>query len=70
MEQCCGLLAVEKVPKYTTISAPILPRERDISLALAPRCNFLIIEHSSGPLSEEIVQGKHYDFSTYLAKSP
>jgi hypothetical protein len=68
MEQCCGPLTVEIVPGYTAISGPILPREREISLAHAPRFNFLIIEHSSGPLAVENVPGKHYDFSTYLVK--
>jgi hypothetical protein len=68
MEQCCGPLAVEKIPGYTAISASILPREREISLAHAPRCNFLFIEHSCGPIAVEIFPGKHYYFSTYLAK--
>jgi hypothetical protein len=45
-----------------------LPREREISLAHTPKCNFLIIEHSCSPLAVEIVPGKHYDFSIYLEK--
>jgi hypothetical protein len=31
-------------------------------------CCFLIMEQCCGPLSVEIVSGKHIDFSTYLAK--
>jgi hypothetical protein len=57
-----------KFPGYTAISAPILPREREISLAHKPRCNFLIIEHSCDPLAVELVSGKHHDFSIYLGK--
>jgi hypothetical protein len=45
-----------------------LPRERELSLAHAQRCNFLIIEQCSGPLTVEIFPGKHCIFSTYLAK--
>jgi hypothetical protein len=48
-----------KFPGYTAISATILPREREIRLAHAPICNFLIIEHSCSPLAVEIIQGKH-----------
>jgi hypothetical protein len=44
MEQCCGRLAVEIVPGNIAISAPILPRERELSLAHAQRCSFLIME--------------------------
>jgi hypothetical protein len=43
--------------RKTAISAPILPREREISLAHAQRCNFLIIKHCCGPLAVEIVPG-------------
>jgi hypothetical protein len=50
------------------ISAPIWPRERELSLAHAQMCSFLIMDQSCGPLAVEIVQGKHCDFSTYLAK--
>jgi hypothetical protein len=50
------------------ISAPILSRERELSLEHAQRCSFLIMEHSCGPLAVQSVPGKHYDFSTYLAK--
>jgi hypothetical protein len=47
-----------------------MPRERELSLAHAHRCSFLIREQNCGPLAVEIVPGKHFDFSTYLAKSP
>jgi hypothetical protein len=50
------------------ISAPILPRERDLSLAHAQICTFLIMEQSCVPLAVEFVPGKHCDFRTYLAK--
>jgi hypothetical protein len=50
------------------ISAPILPRERELSLEHELRCNFMIIEHSCGPLALEIVTGKHCDFSNNLNK--
>jgi hypothetical protein len=52
----------------TAISAPTLPRERDLSLAHAQSCIFLIMEQCCGPLAVEMVPGKHCDFSTYLAK--
>jgi hypothetical protein len=68
MEQRCGPLTVEIVPGSTAISAPILPRERELSLAHAQKCNFLIIKQSSCPLAVEMVPGQHCDFSTYLAK--
>jgi hypothetical protein len=42
----------------TAISAPILPRERELKLAHAQKCSFLIMEHCSGPLAVEIVPGK------------
>jgi hypothetical protein len=57
MEQCCGSLAVEMIPGNTAISAPILRRERELSLALAQRCNFLIMEQCCGLLAVEIVPG-------------
>jgi hypothetical protein len=50
------------------ISAHILPREREFSLANAQRCSFLIMEQCCGPLAVEIIPGKHCDFSTSLAK--
>jgi hypothetical protein len=43
-------------------------RERELSLAHAQRCSFLIIEQSSSPLAVEIISGKHCDFRTYFAK--
>jgi hypothetical protein len=52
----------------TAISAPILLREREFNLAHAQRGSFLIMEQRCGPLAVEMVQGKHCDFSTYLAK--
>jgi hypothetical protein len=50
------------------ISAPILPRERELSLAHAQSCSFLIMEQCCGLLAEEYFPGKHCDFRTYLAK--
>jgi hypothetical protein len=46
------------------ISAHILPRERQLSLAHAQMCSFLITEQCCGPLAVEIIPGKHWDFST------
>jgi hypothetical protein len=60
MEQCCGTLSVEIVPgkqENTAISAPILPRGRELSLAHAQRTTFLNIEQCCGPLAVEIVPG-------------
>jgi hypothetical protein len=70
MVPCCGLLAVEMVPgkqENTAISAPILPRVRELSLAHAQRCNFLILKQCCGPLAVEMIRGNYCDFSTYLA---
>jgi hypothetical protein len=39
------------------ISAPILPRERELSLAHANRCSLLITEQCCGYLAVEIVPG-------------
>jgi hypothetical protein len=72
MEQCSGPLAVEIVPgkqENTAISAHILPKVRELSLADAQSCSFLIMEQCCGPLAVEIFPGKHCDFSTKLAKS-
>jgi hypothetical protein len=58
MEQGFGPLAAEIFPAKqlsTANSAPILPRERELSLALVQRCIFLIMEHCCGPLTVEIV---------------
>jgi hypothetical protein len=52
----------------TAISAHILPREPELSLGHAQRCNFLNITQSCGPLAVEIVPGQHCDFSSYLEK--
>jgi hypothetical protein len=68
MAQSSGQMAVELVSRNTAISAPILPREREFSLAHGQRCSFLIIKQGSSPLAVELVLGKHGDFSTYLAK--
>jgi hypothetical protein len=71
MEQCCGPLAVEFVPgkqENSAISAPILPRGRELSLAHAQRGNFLITEQCYGPLAVEMFPVNHYDFSTNLAQ--
>jgi hypothetical protein len=64
-------LAVEIIPgkqENTAISAPNLPRERELNLLHAQRCSFLIMENCCGHLAVEIISGKHCDFSTYLAK--
>jgi hypothetical protein len=50
------------------ISATLLPRERELSLAHAQRCIFLITEQSCSPLVVDMVPGKQCDFITYLAK--
>jgi hypothetical protein len=71
MEHCSCSLAVEFIPgkqESTEISAPILPRERELSLSHAQRCNFLIMEQCCGPLAIENISGKSCDFSTYVAK--
>jgi hypothetical protein len=47
MEQSYGTMAVEIVPgkqESTGISAPLLPRERELTLAHAQTCIFLIME--------------------------
>jgi hypothetical protein len=59
MEQISGALAVEIFHETTATSAPILPREPQLSLEHAQRCSFLIMEQFSGPLAVEIVPGKH-----------
>jgi hypothetical protein len=46
MEQCSVPLALENVPGNIAISAPILPRERELSLAHAQKCIFLFMEKS------------------------
>jgi hypothetical protein len=56
------------VPGNTAISAPILIRVRELSLAHEQRCSFLIMDQISGPLAVEKFPGKHCVFSTYLAK--
>jgi hypothetical protein len=68
MEQIFGPRQWKLFQESTAISAPILPREREISLAHAQRCSFLIMEQCCGPLAVEIVPGKHCDFRTYLGK--
>jgi hypothetical protein len=71
MEQCSGPLAVETVPgkqESTAISAPILPRGQELSLAHAQKCSFLVMEQCCGPLAVEIIAGNHCDFSTYHTK--
>jgi hypothetical protein len=50
------------------ISAPILPRERELCLEQAQSCSFLVMEQTFGPLAVEIVPGSDCYFSTYLAK--
>jgi hypothetical protein len=57
-----------KFPGIPAISASILPRERELTLAHVQRCSFLTMEEFCGPLVVGIVPEKHCDFSTYLAK--
>jgi hypothetical protein len=52
----------------TSISALMLPRERELSLAHWQRYRFLIMEQCCLPLEVEMIPGKHCDFITYLAK--
>jgi hypothetical protein len=71
MEQGSDPLAVEMIPEKqesTAISAPILPRERELSRANAQMCSFLIMEQCCGPEALENIPIKHGDFNTYLAK--
>jgi hypothetical protein len=68
MEQSFGPLAVEMDPGDTAISAPILPRERELSLEHAQRCSFLIMKQNCEFLPIEIVSEEHCEFSSYLAK--
>jgi hypothetical protein len=54
MEHSCGPLAVESFPgkqESTANSAPIFPRERELSLAHVQRCSFLIMDQCCGPLT-------------------
>jgi hypothetical protein len=72
MVQSCVPRAVGMVPGKqgsTAISAPILPRERELSLEHAQRSSFVIMEQCCGSLAVEMIPGKHCDFSNYLAKS-
>jgi hypothetical protein len=72
-EQYCGYLAVEIFPgkqESTAISAPNLPRERELSLVLAQKCSFLMMEQCCDPLAVEVIPRKHCEFSTYLTKRP
>jgi hypothetical protein len=68
IEQRYGSLSVEIFRLNTEISAPILPRERELSLAHSQMCSFLIMEQCCVLLEVEIFPGNHCDFSTYLAK--
>jgi hypothetical protein len=68
MEQSSCPVAVEIFQERTAISAPNLPRERELNLAHEQRYSFLIMEQCTGSLAEEIFPGKHCDFSTYLPK--
>jgi hypothetical protein len=68
MEQCCGPLSVKMVLGDTAISAPSLPRVRELSLAHAQKCSFLIMEQSFVPLAIKCFPRKHCDFRTYLAE--
>jgi hypothetical protein len=68
MEQSCGPLSVEMIPRKDKDFSTNLPRERELSLAHAQRCSFLIMEQRCSPMAVELVPEKHCDFSTYLAK--
>jgi hypothetical protein len=57
MEQRYSPLSVQNFQESTAFSAPLLPRERELSLEHAQRCNFLIMEQSCGPLAVEILPG-------------
>jgi hypothetical protein len=46
-----------KFQESTAISAPILPREPELTLEHVQRCSFLILEQSCGPLTVELVPG-------------
>jgi hypothetical protein len=52
----------------TAILKPILPRERELSLAHVQRGSVLIMEQCFGPLAVELFQLKQCGFSTNLAK--
>jgi hypothetical protein len=49
MEQIFGFLAIEIIPESTAISAPVLTRERELSLGHAQKCSFLMMEESFDP---------------------
>jgi hypothetical protein len=71
MVQNCGPRAVKMVPgkqEITAISAPILPREGELSLAHVQSCSFMIMEQCCGPQAIEMIPGNHCYFITYLAK--
>jgi hypothetical protein len=68
MEQGCGPLTVEMVPGKHCDLSKYLTKTRELSLAQAQTCSFLIKEQCCGPLAVEMIPGKHFDFSTYLAK--
>jgi hypothetical protein len=55
-------MAVENFQESTAFSAPMLPRELELSLEHVQRCSVLIMEQSCGPLAVEMVPGKHCDF--------
>jgi hypothetical protein len=52
-------LAVELIPGNKAISAPTMTRDRELNLASAHRCSFLIMEQCCGPLPVEIVPGNN-----------
>jgi hypothetical protein len=58
IEQSCGSLSVEMFPGNIAISATILLRGRELSVAHAQRCSFLIMGHCSLPLAVEIFPGE------------
>jgi hypothetical protein len=65
MEQRCGTPTVEFVPgRHCDFSTYLAKRERELILAHAQSCNFLIMVQSCSPMAVEIVPVKHCDFST------
>jgi hypothetical protein len=56
-----------KAGKHCDFSTFLL-RERELCFAHAHRCTLLIMVQSFGPREVEIIPGRHWDFSIYLAK--
>jgi hypothetical protein len=72
MVQSCNSRAVELVPgkqENRAISAPTLPRERELSFAHAHRCSFLIIELCCMHLAVAMIPGITVISAPILPKS-